>query len=115
MSVSVAGSVVALLIWVNYSAQIFFLGAAFTRVFAEMHGRGAEPEEGTPMTRTMLPAVSRIRTRPGSGLPLSGPPGARPRDARPLIVRLRLGRPFSLVEAQRGSVLTRFPEASPRG
>ncbi|MBZ0116303.1 MAG: YihY/virulence factor BrkB family protein [Sandaracinaceae bacterium] len=35
-----AGSLVALLLWVNYSAQVFFLGAAFTRAFAERHGRG---------------------------------------------------------------------------
>lgn len=35
-----AGSLVALLMWVYYSAQAFFLGAAFTRVWAERHGRG---------------------------------------------------------------------------
>jgi membrane protein len=29
-----AGSVVALLVWVYYSAQIFFLGAQFTRQYA---------------------------------------------------------------------------------
>ncbi len=35
-----AGSLVALLLWVYYSSQAFFLGAAFTRVHAERHGRG---------------------------------------------------------------------------
>lgn len=35
-----AGSLVALLLWVYYSAQTFFLGAAFTRVHAERHGHG---------------------------------------------------------------------------
>ncbi len=35
-----AGSLVALLLWVYYSAQTFFLGAAFTRVHAERHGAG---------------------------------------------------------------------------
>jgi membrane protein len=35
-----AGSVVALTVWLYYSAQAFFLGAAFTRVWAERHGRG---------------------------------------------------------------------------
>lgn len=35
-----AGSLVALLLWVYYSAQAFFLGAAFTRAHAERHGRG---------------------------------------------------------------------------
>lgn len=33
-----AGSLVALTLWVYYSAQIFFLGAEFTRVFAGAHG-----------------------------------------------------------------------------
>jgi membrane protein len=35
-----AGSVVALIVWVYYSAQIFFLGAEFTRVYAKS---GVEP------------------------------------------------------------------------
>jgi uncharacterized BrkB/YihY/UPF0761 family membrane protein len=29
------------MVWVYYSAQIFFLGAQFTRVFAERHGSRA--------------------------------------------------------------------------
>ena len=33
-----AGSIVVLLAWVYYSAQVFFLGAAFTRVYAERYG-----------------------------------------------------------------------------
>jgi membrane protein len=33
-----AASVVALIVWVYYSAQIFFLGAEFTHVFANCHG-----------------------------------------------------------------------------
>lgn len=33
-----AGSLVVLLIWVYYSAQIFFLGAEFTQVFANRYG-----------------------------------------------------------------------------
>jgi membrane protein len=41
-----AGSLVALLMWVYYSAQAFFLGAAFTRVWAERHGRGLELIDG---------------------------------------------------------------------
>jgi membrane protein len=37
-----AGSVVVFIVWVYYSAQIFFLGAQFTRVFAERHGSRAQ-------------------------------------------------------------------------
>jgi membrane protein len=48
-SFGVAGSVAALLIWVYYSAQVFFLGAEFTREFAlsfgslRGHGDGCWP------------------------------------------------------------------------
>ena len=41
-SYGAAGSVVVLLVWVYYSAQIILLGAEFTRVFAE-HRRGSAP------------------------------------------------------------------------
>ena len=37
-----AGSLVVFLVWVYYSAQIFFLGAEFTHVYAERHGSRAE-------------------------------------------------------------------------
>jgi membrane protein len=37
-----AGSLVALLLWVYYSAQILFLGAEFTQVWATQHERGLE-------------------------------------------------------------------------
>jgi membrane protein len=37
-----AGSLVVFMVWVYYSAQIFFLGAEFTRTFAERHGSRAQ-------------------------------------------------------------------------
>jgi membrane protein len=40
-----AGSLVAFLVWVYYSAQVFFLGAEFTHVFAERHGSRAQARE----------------------------------------------------------------------
>jgi membrane protein len=33
-----AGSLVVMLVWVYYSAQVFFLGAEFTKVYAETFG-----------------------------------------------------------------------------
>lgn len=51
-----AGSLVAMLVWVNYSAQIFFFGAEFTYLFANKYGSGIksypappppEPDEST--------------------------------------------------------------------
>lgn len=38
-----AGSLIIILVWVFYSAQIFFLGAEFTCVFARRHGSHAQP------------------------------------------------------------------------
>lgn len=45
-----AGSLVIVLVWVFYSAQIFFFGAEFTRVFARRHGThcGKTPELKKP-------------------------------------------------------------------
>ena len=40
-----AGSLVAMLLWVYYSAQILFFGAEFTRAYALAHGDGKQPEE----------------------------------------------------------------------
>ena len=37
-SYGAAGAMVVLLVWVYYSAQIFLLGAEFTKVYAESHG-----------------------------------------------------------------------------
>jgi membrane protein len=38
-----AGSLVVLLLWVYYSAQIFFFGAEFTQVYASRYGQGVRP------------------------------------------------------------------------
>lgn len=38
-----ASSLVMLLLWVNYSAQVFFLGAAFTGAHARLRGSGIHP------------------------------------------------------------------------
>ena len=57
-----AGSLVILLAWVYYAAQIFLLGAEFTKVYAHGHGSAqtqarADVKEagGTPPTKTQLP------------------------------------------------------------
>ncbi len=39
-----AGSIFLLLLWIYYSAQVFFLGAEFTQVWATVRGRSIEPE-----------------------------------------------------------------------
>ncbi len=40
-----AGSLVVLLVWVYYSAQIVFIGAEFTQVYARRYGSRIRPEE----------------------------------------------------------------------
>lgn len=42
-SYAAAGSIIVLLVWVYYSAQIFLLGAEFTWVFANEHGSRSAP------------------------------------------------------------------------
>jgi membrane protein len=43
-----AGSLVVVLVWVYYSAQIVFLGAEVTRVYAKRYGAGILPEAPPP-------------------------------------------------------------------
>jgi membrane protein len=40
-----AGSVIVILVWVYYSAQVILLGAEFTRAYVEQFGRRPPPEE----------------------------------------------------------------------
>ncbi len=39
-----AGSLVIILVWVYYSAQILFLGAEFTKAYAKLYGSGIRPD-----------------------------------------------------------------------
>ncbi|MFZ1088225.1 MAG: YhjD/YihY/BrkB family envelope integrity protein [Xanthobacteraceae bacterium] len=43
-SFGAAGALIVMLLWVYYSAQIFLLGAEFTKIFAEHHGSKQEVE-----------------------------------------------------------------------
>jgi membrane protein len=52
-----AGSLVVFLVWVYYSAQIFFLGAAFTHEFSERHGSRAQARAAGNAS----PAVQEVR------------------------------------------------------
>jgi membrane protein len=50
-SYGAAGSLIVVLLWVYYSAQIMFLGAEFTQVFANRFGGGIVASEGAiPLT-----------------------------------------------------------------
>lgn len=47
-SYGAAGALVVLLLWVYYSAQIFLLGAEFTRVYAQTHGSQQTARAASP-------------------------------------------------------------------
>lgn len=54
-----AGSIVILLIWVYFSAQIFLYGAEFTRLYAQRHGHPIRPNRtSTFLTSDELQATS---------------------------------------------------------
>jgi membrane protein len=44
------GSVVVFLLWVFYSAQILFMGAEFTQVYARRYGEGVQPDKDAVRT-----------------------------------------------------------------
>lgn len=58
-SFGAAGSLIALLLWVYYSAQIFFLGAEFTRHYALWFG-------SLQHERLLVEEMDRLATRPGA-------------------------------------------------
>ena len=63
-----AGSLVVLMLWVYYSAQIFLLGAEFTRVYADEHGSRAPSSDELP------PRVTpRIRVQAAANSPAAQP------------------------------------------
>jgi uncharacterized BrkB/YihY/UPF0761 family membrane protein len=56
--------VLALLVWVYYSGQVFLFGAEFTRVFANQYGGRIVPVHHSP--RPFLPHAVAGRRRPGA-------------------------------------------------
>ena len=46
-----AGSLVAVIVWIYYSAQIFFFGAEFTHIYAETYGTEAKAGAKQPATQ----------------------------------------------------------------
>lgn len=57
-----AGSLIVLLLWIYYSAQIFLLGAEFTKVYANRYGSHVVPEEGAVSFRVVGEDEPRLAT-----------------------------------------------------
>lgn len=80
-SFAAAGSVVVLLVWVYYAAQIFLLGAEFTWVYANEHGsRRVRPsdESAAPVPTRQSVAASGADSGAVSSQPAPMRPGATP-------------------------------------
>jgi membrane protein len=88
-----AGSLVVILLWVYYSAQIFLIGAEFTWVFANAHGSrkfdGATGRRPACADEQTVPALASTMQPLQTHVPLTArfvqpdaPPGVQPAPAR---------------------------------
>jgi len=64
-----AGTLLVLLVWIYYSAQILFLGAEFTQVYANRRGAGIAPARGAVPTGETTRAEARPRGPRPKGAP----------------------------------------------
>jgi len=88
-SFGAAGSLVVVMVWVYYSAQIFLLGAEFTWVYAHEYGsRKGEPRPGrAPLVEPATPAVpAPVRLAPAPLPPIPRPQDLPLRKRKPLAV-----------------------------
>jgi membrane protein len=76
-----AGSLVVLLLWVYYSAQIFLLGAEFTWIYAHQHGSRAGAQQ--PARAPVRPSRSGdAEAETATAMAPKGPPSSRPPKLR---------------------------------
>lgn len=110
-SFAAAGSLVVLIAWVYYAAQIFLLGAEFTKVYAQEHGshaaqRAMEVTHGVAGTAAPTKAQEEQAGSPAKPL-VPGPaePAAQPAGLRLMQTRQRLQRQQALERTARGASL----------
>ena len=61
-SYGAAGGLIVLLLWVYYSAQIFLLGAEFTKIYANRHGSKQRKPVSKKRTAVEADKLSKSRT-----------------------------------------------------
>ncbi len=89
-SYGAVASLVVVLFWVYYSAQIMFIGAEFTQVFARARGRVIEPDRNTQrISRASQPTLTANRAEPAARPALA--PRARRRHRRSVFAGLITG------------------------
>ncbi len=94
-SFQAAGSLVVLLAWVYYAAQIFLLGAEFTKVYADARGTPSAARATDATRATAAAGTTPAREAPGAP---EAPPGANARaGAGRLILAKPLARPLANV------------------
>jgi membrane protein len=85
-----AGSLVVLLLWIYYSAQVFFLGAEFTQVYGRTFGTRREehqlietPRQATPTQTAETPEGTIVPAPPAAAPPpVKAEPPPRPESTR---------------------------------
>ncbi len=68
-----AGSAVAILIWVYYSAQVMFLGAEFTQVYARRHAQVPVPTDNAELVSEYAAKNAANTLRPAPPMPAPRP------------------------------------------
>lgn len=94
-----AGSLVVLLAWVYYDAQIFLLGAEFTKVYADERGSPAAAR-ATDGTRATAAAGAPPAQEASGATKAASAASARPGTGNPLVVTKPLVRPLASIGAR---------------
>lgn len=71
-SFGAAGSLILLLLWVYYSAQILFFGAEFTQVYANKYGSKIVPQDEKETPQPESKGAREVRPRPAQPAPAAG-------------------------------------------
>ena len=104
-SFAAAGSLVVLLAWVYYAAQIFLLGAEFTKVIAFDHAKaatkGEDPAEKTDLTN--VPDPKAVGSDRANGLPQAVDTAGKPKSAEKTLEKADI-----YLDRQTDRVLNRF-------
>ena len=88
-----AGSLVVLLLYVYYSAQIVFFGAEFTQVYANKYGSHIQPAANAIAMTEEMRAQQGMRRSGAEGAPPTGAVVTHRPDGSPIIAPRRAARP----------------------